>query len=259
MRTIFFFLSALTFTFICYGQSTNTAINHDKAYNVKPSPTVDEVKTEITFYNRNNTEFQKSITKLNSRRQILSEIRYDQEGNKTAMLVFNYDSLGHSTSRRFDKWMRYIGHTYEIAYYQYDQSGFLVSVINRNEKNEVYMKTFIINDEKGNAIELRTFDGYGNEHGKETTTYDYDNNSYTVSYWKNNGDLISSTTSKIDFENQDSDNTYNPQGDIVKSKNSEYEYKYDKYGNWVKMICYNITDGQKIKTAVHKREIKYSN
>lgn len=258
MKRLPFLIFTLLSTIFSTAQNTFTAVHHDNVYDVKSTPYAEEVTTETSFYNNNSTEYKKSVTKLTPERRIASETRYDIDGNKTEMLVFQYDSIGNSIARRFDRWNAYAGHTIETAYYTYDKNSFLIEISDQDSNGNIFRTTQIINNELGYPIELKVLDAYGNLYGKETSIYDYENNLCNTTYWNNKGEKITEQKGKIDFKTPVSDDVFNEYGDLVKSGDNELEYKYDKNGNWIKMVSYKIENGKRIKKAVHRRKIKYS-
>jgi signal peptidase I len=73
-----------------------------------------------------------------------------------------------------------------------------------------------------------------------------------------NGKIISESKHKIDFSIKDLDGSeYDENGNLIKSKNYEYEYKYDKNLNWKKKVIYKVVNGKRKKYQVLTRKIKY--
>lgn len=71
---------ASTLTTRTYCQNIYSALQHDRDEAIKDKvPT--QVIEENIFYNSSGKEVQKNKRKLNARKKVLSEERYDQDGN----------------------------------------------------------------------------------------------------------------------------------------------------------------------------------
>jgi hypothetical protein len=69
--------------------------------------------------------------------------------------------------------------------------------------------------------------------------------------------MISTNNGKIDYSKKEENDVINEFGDITKSKDYEYEFKYDKKSNWTTQVRYKIIDGKRIKNAEFRRKLKY--
>ena len=266
-------LLLLSVSTICYSQSLYTALhmNDGREYKLgKPKQIIEE----NTFYSATHTETAKNIKVFDATGMLLTEERYTQDGILTAKLTYINDTARHRTrSRIFERWLKY-GRSKDIAAYQYDEHGFLTGSIDSNANGKIIDIVKIVNNSKGNPIELVLLDANNNPLGKETAEYDYDKNTVIRSVFKNDGTTVSSDTSKIRFDvitSSDDKNNYNQYNDALSysTKNSngsvnlyECEYQYDKTGNWIEQKIYKITlkpNGKKERQLdrLFKREITY--
>lgn len=241
-----------------YSQSIYSALHLDSDLDLRKDILVSQISTEITFYNQNNIERKREITSLNSKFKIVSELRYDSDGNLKERLTRMHDSTEtKSTSSKIERWHPIIGYSSETAFYEYDHKGFLIKIATRNQDNKIIRETHIINNEKGNPIELKLKTDSNVHFGNEIAEYDYLKNSVTTKVLDKNGKSISTNKAKIDFTKKDENEIVNEYGEIIKSKDYEFEYKYDKNGNWIAQVRYKIVNGKRIKNAEFKRKIKY--
>ncbi|KOP38091.1 hypothetical protein DBB36_11645 [Flavobacterium sp. WLB] len=253
-------LTIITFflTIIIYSQSTLSALNFRKNDNFHSPKLVSETTTYTTFYNSNNTiEHTKEITSYNSQNNEITELRYDNDDNLKQRLIRIYDSTGtQCIGRKLENWHRYLGHTVETASYNFDSNGYLINVTDKDQNGNIFRKTDITNNEKGDPLELI---GYLKDKivGVEKSKYDYEKNEVTIEYYNSNDELISSQTTIIDSHKINSENIVNEYGDIVKSPTYEMEIKYDKFGNWIKKKYSQIKNGRLIKKSETSRTIKY--
>ncbi|MDC6363380.1 MULTISPECIES: hypothetical protein [Flavobacteriaceae] len=243
----------------CYSQSIATALNHDRKPDIKDEPNVAEITTITTYYRKNETEKSKSVSFFNGKNMLLSEMRYDDKGNMKARLNFMYDSTNtKSISRRFETWNRIVGHSTQTAEYVYDKNGHLIKTIDKNVDNQPFRITSLQNNDKGHPEKLVLKELSSNFTGVEIADYDYEKNIANISVLDERGNIISTSEMKINFEERKFDDLiYNEQGDLIKSKGNEYEYKYDEFNNWVKKTWYEYKNGKKRKYQVSTRKIKY--
>ncbi len=250
----------LTFIFFeSNSQNIYSALHHDRPIDLRENSNVSQITSTNTFYNSNGIEIHKEVTIINEKQRLVSEMRYDETGKLKARLSFNYDSTKlKSTSRKFERWNKYNGYTTEISTFKYDEKGFLIKVSNRNKNNILFRETFLINNENGHPIELKLKEINYNFSGKEVAEYDYINNIAKTKVVNEKGKIISTNKSQIDFSIKKYLNSeYNELGDLIKSDNYEYEYKYDKHSNWTRQTIYKIVNGKREKNRVFKRKIKY--
>lgn len=257
MKLNFLILFLLYFGNI-HSQSIFSALRHDDKLELRENIGVEEIVTEIKFYNKNGVEQKKEITSVNWQNRLVTELRYNSESILTARLIFLYDSTQtKSVSRKFETWHPIIGYSSETASYEYDKSGFLIKKIDKNSNGKISREIVIKNDERGNPIELKSIESNGIDYGKEIATYDYNNNIAEISVLDKYGNVLSKNTMKIDYSIKEKNDIINEFGDIIKNDDYEFEFKYDRNKNWIKQIRYKIVDGAKIKNAVFTREIKY--
>lgn len=241
-----------------YSQSIFSALHIDSDLELRKNILVSEITTEITFFNQNNIERKKEITSLNSKNKIITELRYDSEDNLKERLTRIHDSTAtKSISRKIERWHPIVGYSSETAFYKYDEKGFLIKVIDKNQNNKIIRETTIINNEKGNPIELKLKTDSNVDFGIEIAEYDYLNNSVITKVFDKNGKIISTNNGKIDYSKKEENDIINEYGDVIKSEDYEYEFKYDKKGNWTTQVRYKIIGGKRIKNAEFRRKLKY--
>ncbi|SDP55892.1 hypothetical protein SAMN05428975_1799 [Mucilaginibacter sp. OK268] len=268
---LLFLLSVST---IGYSQSLYTALhmNDGKEYKFgRPKQIIEE----NTFYSSTHTETAKNIKVFDAAGMLLTEERYTQDGILTAKLTYINDTTRHlKLARIFERWLKY-GRGKEIATNQYDEHGFLIGTIDSTAHGKLIDVVKIVNNSKGDPIELVLFDANNNPFGKETAEYNYDKNTVVTSVFKNDGTKLSSDTAKIRFTpatiSEEDKSNYNQYNDAIsystKNLNGsvnlyECEYRYDKTGNWIEQKTYIITlksNGKKERqlNKIFKREITY--
>jgi hypothetical protein len=256
IRLLFFFL---LFCNTIYSQSVYTALNINNPEKLRPEFLVEEITTEMIFYNKNNIEQKKEISKLNAQHNIISELRYDEQGNLTARLTRVFDSTGtRSLGRKLEKWHRIMGYSYEISKHEYDANGYLIRITEKNQHNNIIMITTIKNDEKGNPIEVMTTNGKNEIYGIEKAEYDYTTNTVSTRVYNKNNEMVSENSRKISYTDTDDNSIIkNEHGDVILSGDTQYEYQYDKKGNWIKMTRFEIKNDTRIKMSVFTRRLKY--
>jgi YD repeat-containing protein len=258
IRTTFIILLTLVY-FESFSQSIFSALRHDDAIDLRTDSKVKEITKTTIFYNKSGTETKKDIIVVNQQNKITSELRYGENGKLETRLSRTFDSTGiRSLQRKIERWHPVIGYTSEIATYEYDENGFMIKITDRNQNNQIIRETFLKNNEKGHPIELKLNTGNSNSYGIEVAEYDYSNNMAFTKVLDDNGKTLSESKHKIDFSIKDLDNSeYDENGNLIKSKNYEYEYKYDKKLNWKKKTIYKIENGKRKKHQVLTRKIKY--
>ncbi|MGO4913828.1 hypothetical protein [Leeuwenhoekiella sp. W20_SRS_FM14] len=258
IRTTFIILLTLV-CFESFSQSIFSALRHDDAIDLRTDSKVKELTKTTVFYNKSGTETKKDIIVVNKLNKITSELRYDKNGKLETRLSRTFDSTGiRSLQRKIERWHPVIGYSSETATYEYDENGFMIKITDRNQNNQIIRETFLKNNENGHPIELKLYAGNSNSYGTEITEYDYPNNLAITKVLDDNGKIISESKHKIDFSIKDLDNSeYDENGNLIKSKNYEYEYKYDKNLNWKKKVIYKVESGKRKKYQVLTRKIKY--
>lgn len=252
------FIIALFLNINIYSQSTLTSLNFGKDNNFHSTKLVSETTTNTTFYNSSGTiEYTKNITSYNAQNNVLTELRYDKSSSLKQRLTRAYDSTGiRCTGRKLENWHPYMGHTIEIATYNYDPKGCLINVTDKDQNGKIFRTTEFSNNEKGDPIELVNY--IGNEIvGKEMNEYNYEKNEVIIKYFNKYDELISSQTSIIDSSKSNPGDTLSEYGDIIKSPKYEMEIKYDKFGNWIKKKYSPIKNGKFTKQSETTRVIKY--
>jgi hypothetical protein len=210
------------------------------------------VETNI-FFTSKGKKVNKSWKIFDSAGMLLSEERFDDDGNVEARLNYVNDTVHKIIlSRVFERWTA-IGISRETAYYQYDQDFFLTGITEKDKMGNLFQVTRMECNKNGHPVELMLFDGNGNLYGKEIATYLYDRNQVVSTVISGDGRKLSTDTMKISFKNankfQLENEVYNESGDLLSSTNFnyngsqriyEYEYEYDSYGNCLEERIYKI-------------------
>ena len=240
-------------------QNIYSALHHDRKFDLRDSIIVEKVVTTGTFYNSNGKEKKKDVTFLNESHQILAETRFDSDGIKTTRLSIEYDSMGiHSQRRKIERWQEYVGYSSEIASYEYDSSNCLVKITDKNMNKEIIRETILDNNQYCHPLKLKLVIANSESMGVEIANYDYDKNLVKSEVIDDKGNVLSTKMGQIDFSvDTYLNNVYNTYGDLIKSENYEYEYKYDKFNNWTKQTIYKFIDGKREKNRVFSRKITY--
>lgn len=260
LKTGFLVLCLVVTANLSTAQNLGTALHLNAKEDVREEFPVASITTEMTFYNQSGTiERKKEISTLNLQQRVVFELRYDENGTLTERYTCLYDSTGFKKlGRKLERWHRFLGYTFDISKNEYDTNGFLISTTDKNQNNQISMVTEYLNDERGNPIEINVLDGNGNSFGVTKITYDYSNNLVMSKVYDHNGNLQSENTSKINYEDAlDSKIIKNEYGDVIKSDEFEYTYRYDKKGNWVFKTNYKYRNGNKIKQSEFSRKITY--
>lgn len=260
IKTVNFLLLVLI-AFNCSAQSIASALSHDRNYDIREKPIVSKITSYTTYFRKNETEKKSTISVFNDQNKLSSELRYDEQGKLIARLTFKYDSiLTRSISSKFETWNRVFGYSQEITDYIYDENNFLIKIINKNSNNQVFRTTTLENNERGNPEKLILKSKKSDFIGIETAIYDYKKNVVEISVLDNYGNPVSTNEMRINFsERKFDDLIYNEYGDLIKSENKEYAYKYDKNNNWIKKTNYEYNNGKKQKYQSIIRKIKYKN
>ncbi|MFD2602412.1 hypothetical protein [Flavobacterium suzhouense] len=241
-------------------QSIYTALHHDSPDDLRKGISVSEITENSIIYDASGAKVtKKEVTLFNNQNRVTSEVRYDDSGKMTDRLTFMYDSTGvKKLARKFEHLINAKGFASETAFYEYDNNGFFIGVIDKNQQGKVVSTTKIINNEKGYPIELKVTTDRTDDFGKEVAEYDFQSNSVMITSIGPRGNVISTHKAKIDDSIYDKDEVVNENGDLVKSDEYYYKYVYDKNLNWIKQTRYKIVNGKQVKDAEFTRNIKYS-
>ncbi len=239
-------------------QNIYSALQHDRGVDLRTEPKVEELIVKTTFINKESTYTKKDVILVNSKHKIISETRFDKNGELESRLTKTFDSSDlRSLTRKLERWHPVLGYSFKTAYYTYDENGHLTKVQDKDQDDILYQETTITNNENGDPIELVVRTSNSDQYGKEVAIYDYPNNRVITKVLGNNGAVISESSITIDFSVQMNDNTYNEFGDLIKSSKHEYEYKYDKHNNWTKKVIFKMVDGKRTRYQSITRKIKY--
>jgi len=244
-----------TFLLLAFSTSLSNAQNifsalHSKEIREYKYGRPQQIVETNTFYSSNNTQVDKNIKTFDNAGMPFTEERYDETGKINAKLTYINDTINHLCLRRiFERWTneRY---SKETAIYAYDNQNFLIRITDVDANGNATMVSELVNNDKGNPIELHLFDGRGRSFGIEKATYFYDRNIAVTTVFSNDGRNLSSDSLEIDFNRTDSSGNYNEHGDAISysSRNLdgsrtlfESEYIYDNMGNCIDEKIYKVT------------------
>lgn len=237
-----------------FAQNIFTYLNYNEPFDVRSNFPIKEIVQVTTFFSsKGDNEIVKSSYTLNNKNRMLTEWRV----NETTGQSFNfentylYDTLliakkSEVKHRSFPKEIR-------ISHYILENSG-NIAVIKTNLKGDTLERiNFILNEQKLPVL-LKVNDG---EMGYETAEYDYFKNTVVTKVYDKNGNLKGGNQGIINRHEKSEDRTYDSFGNLIKNKNQVFELKYDKYGNWIKKIRFELKGNDKIERAVITRKITY--
>jgi hypothetical protein len=244
-------IAVLLLTFLCglvKSQNIFTALqlNQERKYNtIRPKKIVET----NTFYNSTGKQVDKNIEVFDEAGMLLTEERYDENGNLKARLTYANDTVNRlKLSRLFERWTQ-LGYSKETAFY-----NFLTGTTDKDASGNIIHQTNLVCNKKGHPLELSLFDGSGKSFGKEIATYFYDKNKVATAVVANDGRVLSHDTLKISFINAGKypgdKEIYNINGDLTngttKNLNGtetifEEEYTYDNFGNCTENKIYKVT------------------
>lgn len=218
-----------------------------------------------SFYSLNGETVVKSVKVFDSSGMLLTEERFNGDGDLTTRLTYVNDTIRRiKLSRTIENLGRFV-HTISTAYYKYNPDKILSEIIDRNVNNGLIDSSIIVSDNKGNPIKLSLYDRNGTLMGNEIATYLYTQNKAVTSVIRNDGSVISTDTIKITYTDPGPDargaEMYNSHGDLTKwtSKNIdgsktdyEEEYEYDQYGNCTAEKIYKIITAEKSKKTIDR-------
>ncbi|MXV13940.1 hypothetical protein [Hufsiella ginkgonis] len=227
-----------------------------------------------TFYDGNASTTEKSVKRYDRSGMLVTEERYSEDGTLKAKLSYHCDTARRLHLQRvFERWSS-LGYAKETAVYTYDEKDCLVQVTDQDAEGNRTRLAKIVNNERGDPVELRLFDHRGMAFGMETAKYDYDKNIAVTSLFSNDGNRLSGDTLIIDFGSavKNGNHLSNDRGDPLTSSVTyasgktyvyEHEYQYDVLGNCTGEKVYKVTSepgrpGKKRKIdRVYKKRFVY--
>jgi len=247
--TVFFLL--ISFPAFSHAQNIFTALHLNEISEFKFGKPSQIIETN-TFYSSRNTQIDKNVKTYDNAGMLLEEDRYDEDGKLTAKLKYINDTTKRLILQRiFERWAR-IGYSKGTAVYAYDEHNFLIRVTDLDANGSTVNISELVNNARGNPIELRLYARNGGSYGVEKAEYYYDQNMVVTSVYSNDGDRLSTDTLAIDYSKAGpiDKSVYNDRGDAISytSKNLdgsrrffEEEYGYDDAGNWIDQKIYEVT------------------
>lgn len=255
MYRIYFIMFSFLMNVSLQAQNIYSAVHLNNKYDVRTEKQIKKIEISSTFYNLNNVEKQKEVIFLNDQFRILKTERYNSEGELIYKSEKEYQSDSLIIKSRTSRKISLIGFDVTKTLYIYDSNNYLIKIEKRNGKNQLIEVISFENNGNGDPILLIINDG---EFGYEKATYDYSNNTYSTVVYNSNNEMISSESFlKLNFDLPIKGETINEYGDVTESKDYMYEYKYDKFGNWIKEVRYKNDGKNKVKNAEFTRRITY--
>ena len=252
MKKTIYILTLLILSTNVFSQEILTSLHNNNKAEVRDDIFVEEIESEIIFYGKFDNTYKKNISKYNSTNRLISEIGYDKNGLLLNCYFIEYDST--NTKKTLIKIQRKNSTYYKN--YEYDNKGFLIKISEMNANKDVIVSIEFKNNNEGYPLESLTNNYVSNSLDKETAEYYMDNNLVIISTVNSNGG-IREYANKINKLKKDPEDKINNQGDIIKTENTEYEYKYDKLNNWIEKTEFKIINGIRQKYSTIKRKIKY--
>lgn len=136
-------------------------------------------------------------------------------------------------------------------------------VLNFLDENFTIKSKMIVElDSLQSPIKITSVNSNNEFQSQETAVYNYKTNTYNYKVYNFNNEIV---LNKTEYYNSNFIIEKNEFGDITKmfwplSSNKtiiNFEYKYDKKGNWIKRIKKNFSNNNESITAIVKRDIKY--
>lgn len=237
------------------GQNIYSALHHDEKLKFNGDRNIKKIIKQVTFLNKSGKEIEKSTIIFNDSSRVVQEDRFNERYKRQTRFIINYDSTQtHSIKRKVQLRQPYVRKS-TTTFYKYDENNFLIKIIDK-KYNKVFRITNIINNKNGHPIELEVIEN-SILYGKEKAEYDYENNIMKRTVYSPSGEILSSTSGRIDFSISDKRDLRNEYGDLIQSKLFKFEYKYDKYGNWKRKKRYMLKNGKWTENALFKRTITY--
>ena len=188
----------------------------------------DEKGNEIEYhsYNSDGNLIEKGINKYDENGYKIESNQYKSDGSLSSKEKYKYDEIGNKTEENL-----------------YNSDGSLIS------------KNTYKYDENGNEIEMTTFYSEGNEYNG-ITTFNYNDNGYRIEInWTSlNGLMGNKTINKYDEQGNEIEiRTIKYNGNFKEIDNYMRKYEYDKMGNWVKVIYFQVES----PSFIQERKIEY--
>ena len=273
MKPIIIYLGVFIISLLQLDAQQKNSINTDthNSYNLKFGVPLKIIKN-YTFYNKSNTEYQKSIILYSKNLDTITESRY-KNSELNAKLNFIFNKNRNLIYRSFNSKVQGIGWRFKSTKYKYDENGRIESRTIDINGNLIDLEIFE-NDSLKNKTLSKLYNSYNQLVAYETTQYSYKENKKIWSVYNKSGKKIKESISNIitnKISRKNNANKYNASGDCVfyprnwnKNDNTYYqvEYKYDKLGNWTQQKTYTLNkiNGEfknKKIYKIFKRKIKY--
>ncbi|MFJ1473345.1 sugar-binding protein [Capnocytophaga cynodegmi] len=206
-------------------------------------------KVESNMYNKHGNLQNKIIYKYNDKNKRLSRDVYGERGYIKNKYVYIYDEKGHKTAYHC---YNSRGELVESWLYNNDDRGREVEVVYQVPKRSSETRKFLYKyDKSGNVEELSK---YSKDDVPEVTwKYIYDKKSLVTELhtYKDNK-LFRKRVTKYDaYGNPTQMREYDNDGRFIEE--TDYEYQFDAYGNWIQRIDY-VNSFPKL---MYEREIVY--
>lgn len=184
---------------------------------------------------------------------------YNQENKLIRRITQKYNSNYRKPNyKKIENWSKNQSYYFEEEYYEYDLDENLIKITIQDSKGKLISDSSIINDSIGNPISLKMKGSNSYDLGIETAVYDYSNNEMVIKSFNKDGKELSTSKRLIGLSYFSSDKLeLDDFGNILKSPDYQFEYKYDKLGNWTKKTTFILKDGKRFKISEVSRKIKY--
>jgi hypothetical protein len=266
MKRILFLFALLSLTRISICQSIFSVLHLNEERDVTQG-TPKSITNSKIFYSSNGNEEKKEQTEYDQSGLPVSKTFFDENGNVTTRVDYIYDTIKRIILESKLTELNVLFPTNRVrTLYQYETSNSPIRIQHLNSQGNVLSEVLLKNDSSGLPIKLQLFEPPGNLIGTEVASYIPADNKAIVSVANSDGKILSTDTMKINFKYahkfHDPHINYNEKGDVTYSKSlwangsihyREYEYIYDKTGNWIDQKAFEVSDKSKGKK---KREMK---
>jgi len=232
-------------------------IKYKNELSTKKKTSISQIEITSTIYINPNTSTS-SITTFNKKGNIISSQIFNKKGSNIESYFANYDSTG--TRILKNRGIKSHFRNYFFNEFVYDDSENLIEINEKDKLGNIKRKNYITNNKIGFPIEIRIEDASGVQklgYSKEIAEYNFSEYSYHSKYISYSGKKLTSAKGfMIRPEDKMVGFKYNKNGDPIEINNTLLKYKYDKHGNWTKLI---ITNKKNKKIESHVRELTYRN
>lgn len=248
--------------FVAKAQNIYTAWHLNENTDYKYGKPLVIVETN-TFYAGDEKKIDKNLKTFDNAGMLLKEERFDEKGQLEARLTYVNDTLKHIILKRvIERWTNR-NNTRATAVYTYDNNNFLTRITDVDDFGNPMWVYEYVNNDKGDPVEMYTYNGNGSSYGVEKADYYYDKDTAITAVYSKDGRKLSTSTLKLNHKKTDTvtgKSNYNEHGDVLSYRSVnfmgvetlyEIDYLYDSVGNCIDEMTYEVTvkrNGKKKRT-----------